>query len=173
MKKELQIGGVMRCDSGGLSTLSYDFWKHILDIKKELVVLSGIRDNPYLYPKAIVCENRPTLKEIDNFLEDINVVLAFETPYNWNVFAKAKEKGIKTILIPMYEWSDVIMPVIPDLILCPSKLDLQTFNGYPTRVEHLPIPVDREEIPFKLRTKAETFVFNNGGGGTGGRNGMK
>lgn len=173
MNKELSIGLCARCDGGGLASLSYDFWKHILDIKKELVVLSGIRDNPYLYPKATICENRPTLEEIDRFLEDINIVLIFETPYNWNILSKAKEKGVKTILVPMYEWSDVVFPVMPDLILCPSELDYQTFKEYPTRVEYLPIPVDREEIPFKLRTKAETFVFNNGGGGTGGRNGME
>ena len=52
-------------------------------------------------------------------------------------------------------------------------MDYQIFKDYETRVEYFPIPVDRREIPFKLRTKAETFVFNNGGGGTGGRNGME
>ena len=169
----MKIGIVARCDVGGLGNLTYDFWKHIHQISRELVIFSYRGDNPNLYPKAIPCQKgRPTLEEIDNFLKDIDIVLAFETPYNWNIFAKAKEKGIKTILIPMYEWSDVISPVMPDLYLCPSKLDYQIFKKYPIRAEYLPIPVDRREFPFKLREKAETFVFNNGGGGTGGRNGL-
>jgi len=169
--KELKIGLVARCDTGGLGHLSYSFWKHIYEISKELIVMSGRRDNPYLFPKGVLCEiGRPTLSEINEFLKDINIVLAMETPYNWNVFSKAKEKGIKTVLIPNYEWSEVTPPVMPDLYLCPSRLDYDLFKDYPTRVKYLPIPVDREEFPFKQRTKAHTFVFNNGGGGTDGRN---
>lgn len=168
MKNKVRIGLVARCDTGGLGHLSYDFWKHIFEIEKQLVILSGIRDNPYLYPKGIICEGRPTLEDIDEFLKDIDVVLAFETPYNWNVFSEAKKRGIKTVLMPMYEWSDVVMPVKLDLVLCPSKIEYDLFEE---PKKFIPVPIDRKEIPFKLRTKAKTFVFNNGSGGTGGRNG--
>jgi len=174
MNKELKIGLVARCDIGGLGHLSYDFWKNIYEITKELIVMSGRLDNPYLYPKGILCAiGRPTLEEIDEFLKDINIVLAMETPYNWNIFSMAKKRGIKTILMPNYEWSEVITPVIPDMYLCPSKLDYKIFKDYPTKVKYLPIPINREEFPFQQREKAHTFLFNNGGGGTGGRNGYE
>lgn len=170
-KKKIRIGICARCDTGGLANLSYDFWKHITDISKELVILSQIRDNPYLYPKGIICQvGRPTLEEIDEFLKDIDIVLAFETPYNWNIFSEARKRGIKTILMPMYEWTDEVSPVEPDLYLCPSRLE---YDLFPEPKKFLPVPVDRQEIPFKQRYKAHTFVFNNGGGGTGGRNGME
>lgn len=174
VNKELKIGMIARCDVGGLGHLSYDFWKNIFEISKELIVMSGRLDNPYLYPKGIIASiGRPTLEEIDEFLKDINVVLAVETPYNWNILSEAKRRGIKTVLIPNYEWSEVKSPVMPDMYLCPSKLDYNLFKKYDTRVEYLPIPVNREEFPFQQRTKAHTFLFNNGGGGSDGRNGYK
>jgi len=169
--KELKIGLVARCDVGGLGRLSYDFWKNIHEISKELIVLSGRFDNPMLYPKGVICSmGRPTLEEIDEFLQDINLVLIMETPYNWNVVSEAKKRGIKTVIMPNYEWSEPKSMVEPDLYLCPSKLDYDT---YKEPKKFLPIPVNRDDFPFKLRTKAETFVFNNGGGGTGGRNGYE
>lgn len=167
----MRIGLVCRCDLGGLGHLSYDFWKHIYEISKELIILSGKNDNPFLFPKGVICSiGRPTLEEIDEFLTDIDIVLAFETPYNWNVFSKAKERGIKVVLVPNYEWSEPKSPVTPDLYLCPSKLD---YDYMPEPKKHLPIPVNRDEFPFQQRTKAHTFLFNNGGGGTGGRNGYE
>ena len=168
----MKIGIVARCDQGGLASLSYDFWKHMPEITKELVVMvQQGGNNPYMYPKGIVCEGVPTLDKIDEFLADIDLVLIFETPYNWNILSLAKKRGIKTVLIPNYEWSNPNPPLHPDLYLCPSLLDYDVYKKY--NAKYLPIPVDRKLIPFKLRKKAETFVFNNGGGGTGGRNGMK
>ena len=171
MNKELRCGLVARSDVGGLGRLSYDFWKNIYEINKELIVLSGRMDNPMKYPKGVICSmGRPTLEEIDEFLKDINMVLIMETPYNWNVVSEAKKRGIKVVIIPNYEWSEPTPMVQPDLYLCPSKLDYDLFKK---PKKYLPIPVNRDDFPFKLRTKAETFVFNNGGGGTGGRNGFE
>lgn len=172
-KKTFRCGIIARVDSGGLANLTYDFWRYITEITKALVVIS---DSPYQdlqrYPEQIICEGFPNLEQIDEFLKDIDIVLAFETPYNWNVFSMAKERGIKTILMPNYEWTEEKTPIYPDLYLCPSKLDYDIYKDFPTRVEYLPVPIDRKMFPFELRTKAETFVFNNGHGGTKGRNGL-
>jgi len=169
-----KIGIIARVDNGGLANLTYDFWKHIHQITKSLTILSS---KPYQdllkYPEQIICEGFPTLEQIDEFLKDIDVVLAFETPYNWNIFSMAKERGIKTILIPNYEWTEENPPIHPDLYLCPSLLDRDIYKYYSTKSEYLPIPINRELFPFRLRTKAETFVFNNGHGGTNGRNGLE
>jgi len=169
-----KIGIVSRVDSGGLAALTHDFWKHIHEITKSLTILSS---KPYQdllrYPEQIICERIPTIEQIDEFLKDINIVLAFETPYNWNIFSMANERGIKTILMPMYEWTEEKPPINPDLYLCPSLLERDIYKYYPTKSEYLPVPVDRKVFPFKLRKKAETFVFNNGHGGTKGRNGLR
>jgi len=169
-----KIGIIARIDNGGLANLTYDFWKHIHEITKALVIVSN---SPYQdfkrYPEQIICQGFPTLEQIEEFLKDIDIVLAFETPYNWNVISMAKERGIKTILMPMYEWTEENPPIEPDLYLCPSLLERDIYKYYPTKSEHLPVPVDRKMFPFKLRTKAKTFLFNNGHGGSKGRNGLK
>jgi len=169
--KDLKIGLVARCDNSGLGTLSQDFYKH-LPISKTLVVQTNYENYPERFKGGIVCERGiPSLEEIEEFLEGLNLVLTFETPYNYNLLTKAKEKGVKTIIIPNYEWAEPEDKMIakPDLFLCPSKLD---YDEMPEPKKYLPIPIDREKFPFKLRTKAETFVFNNGHGGFGGRNSL-
>ena len=124
MKNKLRIGVIARIDNGGLANMTYDYWKHITEITKTLTILS---DDPHQsllrYPEQIICEGFPTLEQIDKFLKDIDVVLAFETPYNWNVLSMAKERGIKTVLIPNYEWTEESPPVQPDMYLCPSLLE--------------------------------------------------
>lgn len=173
MENKLRIGIVARVDNGGLSNMTFDWWKNIHEITKSLTIIS---DSPYQnvsrYPEQIICENFPTLEQIDLFLKDIDIVIAFETPYNWNVFSMAKERGIKTVLIPMYEWTEEKPPIEPDLYLCPSMMERDIYKFYPTNSEYIQNPIDRKLFKFKQREKAHTFVFNNGRGGSIGRNGI-
>ena len=173
MSQKLRIGAIMRVDSGGLANLSYDWWKNMPEITKCLTILSeSAYQNVMRYPEQIICQNYPTLEEIDLFLKDIDVVIGFETPYNWNVFSMANERGIKTVLVPMYEWTEEKPPIEPDLYLCPSLIERDIYKYYPTKSEYIQNPIDRKVFKFKQREKAHTFVFNNGHGGSGGRNGM-
>ncbi len=173
MPSTQRIGIIARVDSGGLANLTFDYWKNIHEITKSLTIIS---DSPYQdvsrYPEQIICQSYPTLEQIDLFLKDIDVVLAFETPYNWNIFSMAKERGIKTVLIPMYEWTEEKPPIEPDLYLCPSLMERDIYKYYPTKSEYIQNPVDRKLFKFKLREKADIFVFNNGHGGAYGRNGL-
>jgi len=173
MKNKLRIGIIARIDNGGLANMTYDYWKNIHEITKCLTIMS---ESPYQdvsrYPEQIICQNYPTIEEMDLFLKDIDVVIAFETPYNWNIFSMAKERGIKSVLIPMYEWTEEKPPIEPDLYLCPSLMEKDIYKFYPTKSEYIQNPVDRKLFKFRLREKAETFVFNNGHGGTFGRNGL-
>jgi glycosyltransferase involved in cell wall biosynthesis len=172
MSQKLRIGAVVRVDDGGLANLAMDWWKNLPEITKCLTILSNSEyQNVMRYPEQIICENYPTIEQIDKFLKDIDVVIAFETPYNWNVFSMANERGIKTVLIPMYEWTEENPPIEPDLYLCPSLMERDIYKYYPTRSEYIQNPIDRKLFKFKQREKAHTFIFNNGHGGTGGRNG--
>jgi glycosyltransferase involved in cell wall biosynthesis len=169
----MKIGIVARVDASGLARMTYGFWKNIHEITKELVVLISDRDNDlYRYPKATICNVLPTIEAIDIFLKDLDLVLIFETPYNWNIIKMAKDRGIKTVMIPMYEWTNPKPPIHPDMYLCPSLLDYDSYKDSPAEIKYIQTPVDRKQFKFKLREKANTFVFNNGGGGSGGRNGL-
>lgn len=166
----IKIGLVCKADNSGLGSLSQDFYKYLNPIKV-LTIFGGYENHPERFPNGIICNiGMPTLEQIDEFLKDIDVVLTFETPYNWNLISEARKRGIKTIIIPNYEWTTNNPPVEPDLWLCPSKLDYNILKEEGRNVEYLPIPIDRTKIPFRLRRKAETFVFNNGHGGSIGRN---
>lgn len=173
MEKNYRLGLVTRCDDSGLGSLSQDFYKY-LEPDKVLTVYGKYNNHPERYAGAIVCnQGMPSLQQIKDFIRDIDVLITFETPYNWNLISEAKKVGVRTIIIPNYEWTTNNPPVEPDLWLCPSKLDLKIFKEEGRTADYLPIPIDRTKIPFKLRTVAEKFVFNNGHGGSLGRNSAK
>jgi glycosyltransferase involved in cell wall biosynthesis len=172
-----RIGIIARCDNTGLGVMTVDFFRN-LTVQKVLVVpgtianyLDRFANRPGV--SVIVCPTRrPTLGEINRFLEDIDVVVAFETPYDWNIFMHARQLGIKTVLVPMYEWTppNDKIPCYPDLFLCPSRLD---YDELPEPKQYIPTPVNRDIIPFRLRTQAGKFVFINGMGGFKDRNSLR
>lgn len=101
-------------------------------------------------------------------LEECDTILFFEEAFYWKLIPAAREKGIKTVLMPMYECTRNPMPYEPDVIIAPSLLDLKYYADKNTTF--LTVPV---EVEWKLRTHARHFVHNAGNGGLGGRNGTK
>lgn len=174
--QNFRLGIVARCDNSGLGVMAFDFFRNF--IVEKVLTVSGSYQNYYDRfegyggTQQIICaQHTPTIEEIENFLKDLDVVVAFETPYNWNLFTIAREKGVKTVLIPMYEWTPPKdqMPSEPDLYLCPSELDMKEIDG---NKELIHTPINLDLIPYRERTEAKTFVFNNGHGGFGGRNSL-
>lgn len=106
----------------------------------------------------------------EELLEKCDTLIFFETPFNWKIIPKARAKGIKTILIPMYECTRYPLPYQPDEIWCPSPLDYQFYTDRGEECKLIQVPVD---VSWKLRPKALVFVHNAGNGGLGGRNGTK
>jgi glycosyltransferase involved in cell wall biosynthesis len=189
LKKALnaRIGIIARCDNTGLGVMTVDFFRNLM-VQKVLVVpgtqedhLDRFANRPGVsvicstrVPKRgeVICSSRvPTPGEIDSFLENIDVVVAFQTPYDWNIFTRARQLGIKTVLIPMYEWTppNDKIPSYPDLFLCPSRLD---YDELPEPKQYIPTPVNRDIIPFRLRRQAKKFLFINRKGGFKRRNSL-
>ncbi len=173
--QNVKIGLVARCDDSGLGVMTFDFFRNFI-VEKVLIVSSAYKGYPdrydgYELTKTRVCQmGTPTLEDIDWLLEDMDMVVTIETPYNWNIYSRAKEKGVKSVLITMYEWTPkkAFIPTEPDLYLCPSTVDFESIEG--ENKVYLPTPVNRKLVPFKQRDQAKTFIFNNGHGGWGGRN---
>jgi glycosyltransferase involved in cell wall biosynthesis len=171
-----RIGIIGRCDNTGLGVMTVDFFQNLM-VQKVLVVPGIMEDHLDRFANrpgvsVIVCKTPlPTVGEIERFLENVDVVVAFETPYDWNIFMYARQLGIKTVLIPMYEWTppNDKIPCYPDLFLCPSKLD---YRELPEPKQYIPTPVNRDIIPFRLRTQAHKFIFINGTGGFRRRNSL-
>lgn len=155
---ENKIGSIVLATDQGLGYLAKDFYDNGL-IHKVFIHPHSSRQNHYnWYPNSA--------KNIDELLEGIDTLLLFETAFDWKVIPKAREKGIKTVLMVMYECTPRPMPYQPDIILNPSLLD-QKF--YPEGI-FIPVPV---KANWRLRTEAKVFVHNAGNGGLGGRNGTR
>ena len=109
------------------------------------------------YPKGTpILTNRPfSWGVLEDFLEKIDVLLCFETPFDWTVLPRAHIKSVRTVLIPMYEWYLRNPPHQFQHFINPSLLD----QDYFPQGTFIPIPVD---YPWTQRTVAKRFLHNAG-----------
>lgn len=163
----MRIGTFCYATSQGLGILAKDFYDHGV-VTDAMPIMHGSRPNhDSWYPNAQWISSLKDFKQRDmmiDFAKSMDVMLFFETPFWWPIIDHCKQAGVKTALMVMYECMPRQLPVIPDLILCPSLLDLQY---YPTG-KLITVPVDQK---WKLRERAIRFIHNAGHGGLQGRNG--
>jgi hypothetical protein len=110
------------------------------------------------YPEGTLTVNtRPFCgPKVDAFVRRCDVMLCIETPFDWDFVNYCRERKVRTVLMPMYEWYPQRPPAQFDKFICPSLLDADYFRGSP----FVPVPVD---VPWQLRTKARRFLHNSGG----------
>jgi hypothetical protein len=110
------------------------------------------------YPDGVGFSTR----RAEAFLKGLDSLILFETGFKWDLIKQAKSRGVKVVVVPMYEYSPYPFPVEPDLIACPSLLDLEIYSErYKDKCRFIQVPVDR---PWKQRTKALEFIHNSGHG---------
>jgi glycosyltransferase involved in cell wall biosynthesis len=114
----------------------------------------------------------PDDNSINIFSNLVDVAITVETDWGGQTFKKLKDRGVKIVKIPMYEWWEptATSNTFVDLWICTTK---QCFNGLPYKNKvYLPWPVDLSAIPFWVRKgKATTFLHNAGNIGINGRKG--
>lgn len=164
----MKVGSLVFTSNQGLSFLAKAFYDHAI-ITDVVILAHGRRsDHPEWYPKGtpmIYSLRAPDqIQLLRDFCKTMDVMLFFETPFEWSIIDYCKSIRVKTVLMPMYECMPKVLPAIPDLFLNPSELDQQYYQGG----IYIPVPV---EVPWRRRTKAEVFVHNAGNGGLKGRNG--
>lgn len=158
----LRVGAVGYSASQGLGHLLKDFYDN--RIVRDVIIYEHPNGRPThkeWYPsgtpvvrgRRFVSENRGLF---DAWFTGIDVLLCFETPHDWELVKFAKDRGIKTVLMPMYEWSLIKPPYQFDAYLCPSLLDVKYF---PTG-QFIPVPAPSGT--WKKRTKALRFLHNAG-----------
>lgn len=120
----MKVGMICLATDQGLGYLAKSFYDNGL-IQKVLVHQHSSRKNHHeWYPDQVYTE--------DELLDGIDTLLFIETPFNWKLIPKARAKGIKTVLIPMYECTNFPLPYFPDELWCPSALDLSFYRArYP------------------------------------------
>lgn len=154
-------GSIVLATDQGLGYLAKDFYDNGI-IQKVFIQPHSTRKNHYEW------YGNDRIGSIDELLECCDTLFFFEEVFQWQTIPKARQKGIKTVLMPMYECTRSPLPYEPDLILCPSLLDLDYFIG--KNAHFIPVPTN---VRWKRRKNAEIFVHNAGNGGLGGRNGTQ
>ena len=183
----MRIGLIARAEATGLSILTNEFWRHMKPAKTLIVDMTKRGGGPStidlnLYagdPNVTVMDNSPYPDRavnrnpvIDAWLDDLDVVFTAETPYDYYLFAAARERGIKTVLQPMFEFLEYFVDdtlPMPDLFAMPSpwRYDEVPFANKML----LPVPVARDRLPFRRRTEANVFFHNCGNQTMRDRNG--
>lgn len=168
----MRIGMLARYDNSGLGNLTWEFARHIRPSKVLLVQNNVHQTFPERYDEF---ENKKyaTPADFDWLLEDVDVVFSAETFYDQSLIPRARKKGVKTVLYTMYEMTPDPMSYIPDVLLCPSKLDYDTFKDYSTRVEYIPYPLATDRLAWQKRSRGEVFIHPASHTGMNFRKGTK
>ena len=98
---------------------------------------------------------------VDGVLERVDLMLFFETAFDWSFLDVCKNHGVKTVCMPMHEWFPRDKMDAFNGYLCPSVLDVDMFpEGSPLFVP----PVD--PTTWNLRKRARRFLHNAGNVGS-------
>lgn len=151
------IGHIGYATQSGLGVLSRAFYRHGV-VDRFLMIPHGRYTN-----HADWYQEYYTRHNAEAFLAGLKALLVIENAFTaWNVVARAREQGIRVVLVPMYEWTPRSLPVRPDAVICPSALDVDYYRQYDPTL--LTIPVD---TPWRERREARVYVHNAGHGGHG------
>lgn len=160
----MKLGIIARRDRTGLGYQTKSYYDHLKPDKTLVIDLSPLNGNEQIldwYPGSPVVSVMPKERDLRQFLKDLDVVLTAESPYNYQLYTIAKEMGVKVANVINWEFFDHILHPeypLPDLIIMPSTWYLEEAkkfaNEHGIDCVYLHHPVDRQEIPFRLRTRS-------------------
>lgn len=150
-----RIGVIARCDETGLGVQSRN-WVRLLDPYKVIVINStkfnGNKQHPEWYQGrgGILVDGFIKPYEFNAILKDIDVLLTFEIPYNYDLLVHARAQGVKTIIQNNWEFTDYLqnnrLP-LPDLLVNHSYWHLDDQKKlWPDITEYCPTPLFLEDF---------------------------
>lgn len=164
----MRVGAIIYATDQGLGVLARDFYDAGV-IQKVLVFRHPHGDRPShmeWYPGAAEMVARPFRgPAVEDFLKSVDVVLYFETPFDWDLVGECRRRNIRTVLIPMYEWYLEHPPRTFDAFINPSRLDQDYFP------QGTFIPIPAPQGTWQCRHRARTYLHNSGHIGSRGHKG--
>lgn len=161
----MKVGVIARADLTGLGNQSRN-WVRLLDPHKVVVVDS----TPFNHNQQHFewYSNRHNVFKVDGFigshevtsvLRDIDVLLTFEIPYNYELIRVAKLQGVKTVIQNNWEFTDYLqnphLP-LPDLLINHSYWHLEDQQArWPDISEYCPTPLFLEDYEGIARQNLE------------------
>lgn len=179
----MRLGLIARADNTGLGNQTYQFYRHMKPSKTLVVDISHLNGNQQFldrYPDAQVIHGFPKSADIEAFLQDLDVVFVAESPYNYWLYERARQLGVKTAVQYNYEFFDWYshpqLPT-PDLLIAPSRWHYEKVEEFAQsrHIKHvyLHCPVDREQLPFVEKQQAKKFLHIAGKPAAFDRNGTE
>lgn len=177
--RNVRLGLCAYATDTGLGIQTRSIYKHLQPSKTMLVDLRQLNHMPVhesWYDYDLRTHGFPTDDEVDRFLDGLDVVMCCETPLNYRLFDRARQLGIKTVLQLNPEFLDYFnQPALPrpDVLALPSRwMENQIRRVAGTAVvEHIPVPIDLDELPRRIITQARTFFHVAGRPAVRDRNG--
>ncbi|MDB4786230.1 hypothetical protein OAG36_00700 [bacterium] len=163
----MRVGTLCFATERGLGYLAKSFYDNGVVTDFAVLYHGQLDTHPEWYPNCIEITKRPFLNdELKRFILNMDIMLFFETPFDWDIIHYCREHNVRTIILSMYECTPRSIPADPDMWWCPSLLDMEYFGDNKSLVQ---IPVDG--VTWKERNVAKTFIHNAGYIGLKGRNG--
>lgn len=179
----MRLGLIARADNTGLGNQTYEFYRHMKPDKTMVIDISHLNGNINdfsRYPDGQVIHGFPKSHNIDEFLKDLDVVFVAESPYNYWLYERAKQLGVKVAVQYNYEFFDWYshphLPT-PDMLIAPSRWHYEQIQEFcdERKIKHvyLHCPVDREKLPFVPKKQARKFLHIAGKPAAFDRNGTE
>lgn len=158
----MRVGLIARADHTGLGIQSREFFKHIPNCKALVIDFRAMAEGltEILTPDLSAFPGQQVFKWgsehnlrgdippeiIREFVKDIDILFAMETPYDYNVFDVCRQMGVKIILQLNYEFLDY--PSMygipkPNLFAAPS---MWNFDRVPDPKIYLPVPIVKQPL---------------------------
>jgi glycosyltransferase involved in cell wall biosynthesis len=183
----MTLGVVVRADDGGLAFQTAALCRmlqpaRVLIIDSRAFNGAGVKQHPERFAAydSMITNGFPTDDECHRFLDGLTHVLTCETPYNFELFAEAERRGIKTFLQHNHEFCDYLTGSehpLPSKFLAPSTWKLDALQKrFGDRVVLLPPPTFPSDftsarLANQGRTGRRRFLHVVGKPAAGDRNG--
>ena len=164
----MRIGTLALAVERGLGYLAKSFVDNGVITDVCIMRHSSLENHMEWYPGAPFIRDSRGRRTLQQFVTGMDVMLFFETPFDWQIIPYCREVGTKTVLMTMYECTPDPIPHHMDRYLCPSLLDLEYFPK--DKSIFIPVPVDE---PWEQRMRARVFAHNSGHIGLKERSGTR
>ena len=150
--------------SSGIGCFIRELFDYLGDENTSILsVNAGIKGQEKWTDRQYSAGRPPSQREITEYLDTFtpDVVLFIETPFAEALYPLCRQRGIKTIAVPMHETFSAAR-LKSDLMICTCYSAYEKAQGADVRLLFLPIGL--EMFPFVERT-GHTFLMNIGYGG--------
>lgn len=141
----MRVGLIARSEDRGLGTLSRAFYEHMQPDKTLVVVPRGVARHGLTshtdwYPDATVAyfDGQLDRRTCISWLDGLDIVISYETFYDWRLCAWARELEVATVCELMPEWWRPHWAPNPTAWWTPTSWRAEQL---PPNTRHVPIPI--------------------------------